>query len=456
MSMTIEGRPIERILVVGYGLTGRAVVEHALRRGVRVSLSEFRCLPEADRVRLAEQGVEFEDGGHTERYLRGTDLMVLSPGVPLAHPLVRAGRRVGIRLLSEIDLAAVLAPAVPLIAVTGTNGKGTTVMLIEELLRMHGLRACIGGNIGTPFISLLDEPVSCDAFVIEVSSYQLESCRLLHPTVAILLNLTPDHLGRHGTMEAYAHAKGRLFQNQTETDVAVLPRALGDRFPQGRARRVFFDDPFPPLPKDARDLPEHRRANLAAAVAAAGILVDDLEPSALSMDALSPAFALPHRMQVIGSIHDVRVISDSKATNADATIAALRAVKGPIVLLLGGRHKGLGYDALAREIARPQVRHVVVFGEAADDLTGWLREAGVVPAQVDTLEQAVDAALGIASRGDTLLFSPACSSFDAYESFEARGDAFLDALRARRDFVPFEHAGDMGGREGHVSASRRP
>lgn len=437
MSLHIEGRSIQRALVLGYGLTGRAVVNFLEKRCIHVAVSEQGQLGAEDRADLAARGVDVEDGGHTERLLVSSDTVIVSPGVPMNHPMVAAARRRGIPILSETDLAASQAPPSPVIAVTGTNGKGTTVMLIASILRQIGMRPCVGGNIGTPFVSLLEGAAErCDVFVLEASSYQLEQSRLLRPDVAVLLNFSPDHLARHGDMEIYAAAKGRLFGNQCTQDVAVLPAALAERFRQGAARRSFYDDPWPTLPAGSDSLAPHNRANLAAAVVAAGALVPDLDPATLSLDELGAAFSLPHRMEPVGELRGVRVIDDSKSTNADSTIAALRTIDGSVTLLLGGRHKGAGYDALAREIGRRQVRSVVVFGEAADDLAVWLGETGLETTRASTMEEAIDVALSVTSTGDTLLLSPGCSSLDAFASFDERGEAFAAVIRARDGFIP--------------------
>jgi len=434
VSVELDGRSIERILVLGFGVTGRAVAESCFARDLLVSVSDAGRLSDEARGWLDARGIPFEEGGHTERFLPTADALVLSPGVPVDHPIVCEARRRGLLDFSELDLAFALAGEIPIVAVTGTNGKGTTVTLIDALLRGIGRTPCVGGNIGTPFVSLLARIRDCDVVVLEVSSFQAEQSRLLRPQVGVLLNLAPDHLDRHGSMAAYAAAKGRLFRLQTERDATILPFALRDAFPQGRGRRIYFDAPPPLLPDGAAGLRPHNRANLAAAVTAVAVLDPRLEPDSVPLAALSEAFNLPHRMQAIGSIDGVRAVDDSKSTNADAAVAALRATDAPTVLLIGGRHKGAGYEALVAEIGRQDVRAIVLFGEAAADLGPLFASTPATVLLTGSLDEAVEAGLASARAGDVLLFSPACASFDAYRSYAERGDAFAKAVRGRPGF----------------------
>jgi len=436
MTVAVADRNIDNILVLGFGLTGRAVVEFCLERQIAVSLSETRRLADVERSWLIERRVPFEEGGHTERLLSGADAVVLSPGVPTDHPIVSAARSAGLLDLSELDLAFTQVGGIPVIAVTGTNGKGTTVSLIDRILRHVGRAPCLGGNIGTPFVSLLSNLASCDVVVLEVSSYQTEQSRLLRPHIAVLLNLTPDHLDRHGSMDAYAAAKGRLFRLQVKDDVAILPRELNETFSQGAGQRIFFDAQPSALPPGAARLSPHNRANLAAAVTATSALDPNLSVRSLSLDTLARAFTSPHRLQDVGVIGGVRIVNDSKSTNADSAVAALRAVDAPTVLLAGGRSKGAGYDALAREIETRAVRSVIVFGEAAAEFAALLASTEIEAVHASDVEEAVDLGLAKARSGDVLLFSPACSSFDAFPNYAERGEAFLRAIRERSGFTP--------------------
>jgi len=391
MGVTIDGRKIGRIAVLGFGTTGRALVEFAIGRRLSPIVSEARPLAEADREWLAERGVEFEDGGHTDGFLARAEAIVLSPGVPPSIPPLQMAMERGIPVLSEIDLACSLISP-PIVAVTGTNGKSSVVTLIGYLLEGAGEVPIVAGNIGMPAISIVDTASSASAVVLEVSSYQLEQSGSFRPRIGILLNLAPDHLHRHGTMEAYAAAKGRLFQLQTPEDDS---------------------------------LPPHERENLKAAAASMIALIPDFDPAAIPEETLRAAFGLPHRLEEVGTVGGVRVINDSKSTNPASAIAALRATEGDVVLLIGGRSKGAGYEDLAREVGARPVRAVITYGEAAGELSALLARFGIETAVGSDLEEGISLSLAAAGPGDTFLFSPACSSFDQFTDFAERGEEFV-------------------------------
>ena len=432
MSVRVGDIAVEHLLVVGFGLTGKAVCRYAARRNVRMTVSEQRALTADERAWLAAHGASIEEGGHTTRALDAVDAVVLSPSVPMAAPLVADAINRGIPVHSELDLAALACEGRPVIGVTGTNGKSSTVALIGELLRLRGWDAPVVGNVGVPFIDVADEGQRYDAFVVEASSYQLEQSIALHPQVAVLLNLEPDHLGRHGSMEAYRAAKGRLLRLQTADDVAILPSTLARRFPEGEARRVLFDVEPIAIPAGAEQLGPHQQANLRAALCACEALLPERQPEDIPVEAVVAALRLPHRMEPIGMVNGVLAIDDSKATNPASTIAALDATEGPIVLLLGGQAKRAGYEALLGAIGGAEIRGIVLFGAAAERLAEIL--IGCPVERVADVEEAVRTGLAAARPGDTLLFSPACASFDAYASFEERGIAFAKAVRATPGF----------------------
>jgi UDP-N-acetylmuramoylalanine--D-glutamate ligase len=339
---------------------------------------------------------------------------VKSPGVPAQAPLVAAARARGIPVWSEVELGSRLLPN-PILAVTGTNGKTTTSELLGAMLG-----APVAGNVGRALCEL-DGAVDPDAWVVvEVSSFQLEDVDTFRPRVAVLLNLEPDHLDRHGTFEAYAAAKLRVFEQQQADDVAVVPR--GFRAVPGDARRVEFaaDDELPAEPS----IPgEHNRENAAAAVAAARAA--GVEEGAIAK-ALADFPGVPHRLELVAERGGVRYVNDSKATNVAAALRALAAYDAPILLIAGGRGKGESFAPLAHA-ARGRVRRAFLIGESADELAAAL---GDVPHERSgDLEAAVRAAAAEARPGEIVLLSPACASFDQFRDFEARGDAFREAVR---------------------------
>ncbi len=428
--MQILDHEIQRATVVGYARTGRAVTAFFLAHGVKPIVTDSARISPADKHYLDRNSVSYEDGGHTARALAGADLVVVSPGVPETIPLLTQARAQKIPIVSEIDLASQFLGDIPIIAVTGTNGKSTTVKLIEAILRVRGTAAASAGNIGTPLITMTGK--KHDALVVEVSSFQLAQSRLFHPHVGVLLNITPDHLDRHSTLVDYRAAKLRLFMNQTQDDWAIIPYGLA--IPRVHAKHVFYDRvPIPTGPAFTHLFP-HNCANLQAAIAAARCIIP-IDADAIPYSALADAFSLPFRMQIEGEVNGATVINDSKSTNAASTIAALRSVAAPVVLLLGGRHKGAGYDALANEITGHRVRHTVVYGEAGAFLTTRLQAVGISEVtQIPDFSGAVECAVNYIKSGDVLLFSPACSSYDQFKNYRERGTAFSSLIRQHQGY----------------------
>lgn len=426
------------ILMLGFGVTGKAVCEFAILHSLSVYVSEQGQFSREQQSWLKVQGIPFEQSGHTSTYLDEADLVVLSPGVPLELPVLEEAQRRNIPVLSEIDFALSMLGRCPVIAVTGTNGKSSTVEVTARILQSLGRRAWVAGNIGIPLISIIDEVEESDTLVLEISSYQLEQSHDFRPKIGVLLNLAPDHIRRHGDMQSYADAKAKLFAHQKSDDVAILPRALASRFVGGRGRRVFYDEGFERLPSYRGKLLPHELGNLRAALAACEALLPGFDISKVPMDAVCEAFRLPHRMETVGHVGNVRIINDSKSTNAGSTIAALRSVDSPIVLLLGGRSKGEGYEALIDVIAESDIREVVLFGEDAESLRQLFEHYSRIlptPFAVQTMEIAVEQGLRIALPGDVLLLSPACSSFDAFANYAERGEAFASLIQSQPDFI---------------------
>ena len=421
--MRIAEQGIERVAILGYGRTGRAVVAYFHAHSVELFVSDNAVLSVANRQSLSTRGIAYEQGGHTLRVLQETDLIVLSPGIRPDLPILQEARKRSIQVLSELDLAFLLTSGTPLIAVTGTNGKSTTVKLIEAILRQRGVDAVAAGNIGLPFITLADDPP--DAVVLEVSSFQLEQSNIFRPHVACLLNIAPDHLDRHATMDDYIAAKLSIFDRQIASDVAVISRALDLEIQDIVSRKVCFEDVLLPKGEFVDCLAVHNRANLQAAIACCNGFLPRLNADQIDLASLEDSFHLPFRLQREETIGQVCVINDSKSTNAASAISALESVDGPCVFILGGKHKGAGYDALARAIVRLNVRRVILFGEGALLLKLTLRDVGYTKVTVrSTLDLAFNEAVQEAQDGDTILFSPACSSYDQYSNYVERGRHF--------------------------------
>jgi UDP-N-acetylmuramoylalanine--D-glutamate ligase len=404
----------KRVLVVGLARSGRAAAEALVELGATtVGYDRNRDL---DAGRLVELGVEVHLGPEEETLLQGIDLLVKSPGVPGETPLVTGARARSIPVWSEIELGARLL-ANPVLGVTGTNGKTTTSELLGAIFRSASRPVEVAGNVGRPLTSLAGA-VSPETWVVcELSSFQLEDVETLRPRIAVLLNLDPDHLDRHASFERYAEIKLRVFENQRAEDVAVLPRGFGSV--PGSARRLEFgvDDP---LPAEPRIPGPHNRENAAAATAAARAAgIDD---SAIGT-ALRTFAGVPHRIELVREVGGVRFVNDSKATNVAAARRALDSFPGSrLHVILGGLGKAEPYESLAAAF-KPGDRAYLI-GDAAPQIADALRAAHVPYVLAGDLESAIAEAASVASAGETVLLSPACASYDQFENFEARGEAF--------------------------------
>jgi UDP-N-acetylmuramoylalanine--D-glutamate ligase len=356
---------------------------------------------------------------------------VVSPGVPWNHPRLTEARRRGVPVWPELELGWRNVKPAKTVAVTGTNGKTTTTALVAHLLRTAGKKVVVGGNIGTPLSALAGRVRRSTHLVLEVSSYQLEGHQTFHPNVGLFLNLTPDHLARHGTMAGYARAKARLFALATPRDTAVLN--AGDPWCRRvaktvRARKAWFPSPrLERLAENIRLPGRHNRENAMAAAAAA--LALGISDRSIRMG-MSTFKGVPHRIQIVATRGGVRFVNDSKSTNVDSTSVALKAFKEPLLLILGGQHKGAPYKPLA-PLVRRNVREIFTIGEAAPLIRRDLRNAARVT-PCGTLDRAVRAAAGKAAPGDVVLLSPACASFDQFRNFEHRGEEFVRLVRGLR------------------------
>jgi UDP-N-acetylmuramoylalanine--D-glutamate ligase len=441
----------KRVLVVGLGKSGVASALFLKAHGARVTVSDTKS---GDELRneipvLLDHGITVETGGHGERTFRGQDLIVVSPGVPVdAEQLVQA-RALGESVIGEIELAAQFLPG-PLVAITGSNGKTTTTTLTGEILNAGGLPTLVGGNIGTPAISLAEFAKRETVIVLEVSSFQLETIQSFRPKVAVVLNVTPDHLDRHRTLDAYVNAKARIFENQQASDFAVLnlddptcvamgPRTRAQVFwfsrqkevPLGACVRdgmIIFRDGTgerPVLPVAEIPLKGlHNLENVLAAVSAGALM--GCAPEKIRQ-AVREFKAVEHRLEFVATIRGVDYYNDSKATNVDATIKALESFPANIHLILGGKDKGSNYTVL-NELLQKRVKRVYTIGAAAEKIESQIKGVEVVHAE--TLENALRKANAVAEAGDVVLLAPACASFDQFKNYEQRGRAFKEIVRA--------------------------
>ena len=438
-----------RALVVGLARSGIAASKLLLAHGCDVRGVDRRRAEELEGAvrELKHLGVSILFGTTNARELEGRDLVVVSPGVPLDLPIFREAERQGIPIVAEIELGFAVARA-PIVAVTGTNGKSTTVELLGAIGRAAGRKTEVLGNIGTALSEKAETVPEDGLLVVEISSFQLESCTRFHPKVGILLNVTPDHLDRHGTMERYAALKARLFKFQNEEEFRVEP--LGDSridllLRPMRSRPLWFGFADPTgdgvwldgnslrfrfagktgtlIRRDEATLPgPHNTENMAAAAAAA--LAVGIPERAIAK-ALREFRGLPHRLAAVAEIDGVRYVNDSKATNVDAMKRALESFPEPVTLIAGGRDKDGDFAAI-RPLVMERVRHAVYVGEAAAKIErSW---PDLPHDRAATLEDAVQIARNRAVPGGVVLLSPGCASYDMFRNFEERGARFEAAV----------------------------
>ncbi len=452
--MELKGK---KVLVVGLGKSGRAAALFLRHRGAQVTVSDVRSAEALakDIPALLDEGIMVETGGHGLLTFRRQDLIVVSPGVPLETPELAQVRHFGLPVIGELELAARFLEG-RILAVTGSNGKTTATTLLGEILSAAGLPTLVGGNIGVPVVTLVEASTPESWSVLEVSSFQLESTAEFHPAIAVILNITPDHLDRYASFEDYVRAKERIFALQTAGDFLVVnagnepcvaaasksaaqvywfskdhPVSQGAWVEEGRvvyrARESAPVEEVLPL----SEIPlkgAHNVENVLAAVVAARLAG---VPAEAIRSAIRKFQAVEHRLEYVATRRGVEFYNDSKATNVDATAKAVAAFPSGIHLILGGKDKGFPYTALA-PLLRERASAVYTIGAAAAKIEQQLR--GVVPIEACvTLEKAVAAAVAAARPGQVVLLAPACSSFDQFENYEQRGRAFKQLVMELRE-----------------------
>ena len=444
-----------KIVVVGLARSGVAVARFLVDRGALVTVTDMK-----DKTALAPYleklsglPINLELGRHEEYSFLTADLIVVSPGVPMEIGPIQLARARKRRVISEIELASIFIDA-PMVAITGTNGKTTTTTLTGEIFRACGFKTFVGGNIGNPLIDLVSSALEVERVVAEISSFQLEGIISFHPQVAVLLNITEDHLDRYTTFGEYAAAKARIFENLTSADFAVLNvddpmvaplaggRMRGRVVPMSRREEqrqgIFYRDGLITFRWEGREelFPTagyrlkgvHNLDNIMAALASSLLLGCDAQKAAKTVEEFR---GLPHRMELVATINGVSWYNDSKGTNVGSVVKSLESFEKGVTLIAGGKDKGGDYFPLA-ELVRERVVHMILIGEAKDKISKALGHlTDTRPAE--SLEEAVALARDLTAPGGTVLFSPACSSFDMFKNYEERGERFAALVKVMDD-----------------------
>ncbi|MGM0417013.1 MAG: UDP-N-acetylmuramoyl-L-alanine--D-glutamate ligase [Thermodesulfobacteriota bacterium] len=437
----------KRIVVAGAGVSGVAAANFCHSRGAHVCVSDTRPAREITGLEQLYPGIELDCGGHTDGIFQLADLIILSPGIPLHAPVISRAVQAGIPVWGEIELASRFL-STPIIAITGTNGKSTVASLCGHILQRCGEQVFVGGNIGTPLIEAVDGDYS--VAVVELSSFQLESVATFHPQVAVLLNISPDHLDRYPDMHSYMEAKQRIFANQNATDLMVLNQddlhvlALARDFP---ARRICFSSAYTLEEGVSLEFPSmvwrhgseehrfdcsalqlqgmHNLENVMAALAACSWRGHS--PSTM-WNAACGFTGLPHRMELVRTLNGVRWYNDSKGTNIGSVEKSLSGLDTPVTLIAGGKDKGGDY-ALLRPVLSEKRPHLILLGAAADKMAASWRDLCDIT-MVSSMEEAVTCAHQSTCAPGCVLMSPGCSSFDMFGSFVERGEVFAALVLA--------------------------
>ncbi|MFV1952145.1 MAG: UDP-N-acetylmuramoyl-L-alanine--D-glutamate ligase [Nitrospinota bacterium] len=442
----------KKVTVVGLAKSGIAAANLLSGMGSIVTITDIRGEKDlGEDIRRLNKGITVRLGGHSEEDILGVDLVVASPGVDMGIPLFEKARDTGVHIISEVELAYLFAES-PLIAVTGTNGKTTTTSLIADILLEGGKDIVIGGNIGFPLSEKVSEWRGKDFIVAEISSFQLEGIEKFRPYIGVILNITPDHLDRHGDFDEYINLKKRIYMNQTEEDYLVLsyddPVTYCLAF-EGRARKLMFstveevdegvfikegeivlrldgsEEKISLLSDLGVDVIRNIDNVMAAAIVCAVCRMD----VDVIRRAISGFKGLEHRTEFVREVEGITFINDSKATNVGAVIRSVQSFDGPILLIAGGRDKENDYSPL-KEVIKKKVKSLILFGEAKDKIKSAMDDLdGLIIVEADSLKGAVDTAFSMAAHGDVILFSPACASFDMFRDYEDRGNRFKEIVK---------------------------
>ncbi len=446
--MELKGK---KIVVVGLARTGVAVARFLVRQGALVTVTDMKGKDALAPFLEQLEGlpVNLELGRHEEYSFLTAELIVVSPGVPMDIAPIQLARARKRRVISEIELASIFIDA-PMVAITGTNGKTTTTTLTGEIFRACGFKTFVGGNIGNPLIDLVSSGAEVERVVAEISSFQLEGMISFHPRVAVLLNITEDHLDRYAAFRDYAAAKARIFENLTGSDFAVLNvddplvaacaegRLRGRIVPMSRLEEqdqgIFYRDGVITFRWDGTEeqFPTHgcmlrgvhNLDNIMAALASTLLLGCDAPGARKAVEEFR---GLPHRMELVATINGVEWYNDSKGTNVGSVVKSLESFNHGVTLIAGGRDKGGDYAPLA-DLVRERVEHMILIGEASEKIRAALGNLTDTHS-AKSLEEAVELARELTEPGGVVLFSPACSSFDMFRNYEERGERFTALAR---------------------------
>ena len=444
----------KRVLIVGMARSGIAAAQLLCREGAQVTVNDMKPREAfGDKLDVLNAlPVTFRMGEDGLDALKGQDILVISPGVPIDAPIVKAAKNQGVKVTGEMEMASTLVKG-SLVAVTGTNGKTTTVSLLGAIFEAAGKVAHVCGNIGYPLSAAAMESKYDHVVVAEVSSFQLETTETFHPLSAAVLNVTEDHLNRHGTMEVYTGLKRHIFEAQDENDFAVLnyEDEACRKMAEGLKSKVLFFSRLHEVEQgafvrdgkivvrigadeknvcDAEELRIPGPHNLENALAAAAIAFSRGVPAPVIRHALRTFPGVEHRIEVTRELDGVRYINDSKGTNVDSTIKAVQSMKAPTAIILGGYDKHVSFDALADEIVKtPLIQNCVLIGVTAPQIEKALRNAGYTAIHhAGSMQEAVEMCRSLSAPGGNVLLSPACASFDMFEDYEQRGRIFKEIV----------------------------
>ncbi len=434
-----------KILVVGLGKTGWYTISFLLKKGAEVRASDSSPIDKIEETvkKLESMGVIVESGAHTDETFLWAETIVLSPGVPFSIPQVKKAINKNIEVISEVELAWHFVDT-PIIAITGSNGKTTTSTLIARILERNGKRVFLGANIGTPLIQIAGQSDQFDILVLELSSFQLQGIKDFKPHIALVLNISPNHLDHHASFQEYVESKMKIFSNQSEEDWFVynnddqeisryLPEVKSQKVPFSKdsategatynGSHITFRDHNYDI-SSTKLLGIHNIENMMAAIAGTAILGCDPD---LIQDEINNFKPLEHRNEFVRELSGAKVYNDSKSTSPAATVRALESIASPIILIAGGKDKGVSFEPL-KKLVDEKVRLMILIGESKQRIKSELGEK--VPSELaDSLKDAIDITKNNIQAEDTVLFSPACSSFDMFNSYEDRGRKFKEIVK---------------------------